>query len=78
MDELSVATKEIVDLIPIEQLKPEAAARINTKVHAILSKLCTEAAEERQNKITDLQRRLYIAEKAIEDEKLRMDDKKGL
>lgn len=70
-DGLSAPTKEITDLLPyLSQLKPEIAAGISAKVHGILFKLCACLKQDEEDRYRELERRLYIAEKAVADSKL--------
>ena len=63
-------SKEVVALFPLSQLRPETASHIRNQVYAIIFRHVAVFRSEMQDKINDLDRQLYIANKKIEDDKL--------
>lgn len=71
IDGLNITTKEVTDLFPyMAQMQPQEAIRIASNVHRILFKLCANIRQEELDKCRDLERKLYIAEKAVKDAEL--------
>lgn len=62
------ATKDVMQILPTSQLRPEAMSSIRTAVYTAIFRHTAAFKEELQKEINDLSRKLYIAEKKAEDE----------
>lgn len=58
---------EIMDLIPTEQLRVDATAHLRTKIHLIILNHSANRTQKLLDQINEYSRKLYIAEKKIED-----------
>ncbi len=70
MSDIYETVKEIADICYIDQLTSSAAFHKRKEIHNLLFKFQADATAAFRQKIDNLTRKLYIAEKAIEDSKL--------
>jgi hypothetical protein len=68
MSVIDNVVKEIMDTMPIQQLRVDAQAHLRTKIFTIVFKHTAVSREDLYKKIEDLDRQLYIAQKKVEDE----------
>ena len=61
-------TAEIMDLMPTQQLRVDAAAHLRTKIHTIILNHTARGTQRLVDQINEYSRKLYIAEKRIEDD----------
>ena len=68
MSDINEVVKEIMEAMPTQQLRVDAQAHLRTKIFTVVFKHVATSKEELLSKINDLDRKLYIAEKKVEDE----------
>ncbi len=69
-DDVKEAAKEIAEICYINQMRSDAAYHKTREISSVLLRLKGTIVEEEAAKRRDLERRLYIAEKAVADSKL--------
>jgi hypothetical protein len=70
MPELNAVVNEIADICYVDQLRSDAAFHKKRDIKSLLLKLKGSIVDEEEGKRRDLERRLYIAEKAVADNEL--------
>jgi hypothetical protein len=70
MTDLDEISKEIAEACYINQMRSDAAYSKTKEIRKILLKFKGSIIDQTATKIRDLERRLYIAEKAVADSKL--------
>lgn len=66
--EIAEIVTEITDMFPIAQVSTGAAYFKRSKVYGLIWRHVAKVKKERQDEINELSRKLYIAEKKIEDD----------
>ena len=66
-DDLKAAAKEIAELCYIDQMRSDAAYHKTREIATVLLKFKGVIVGHEEDKRRDLERRLYIAEKAVAD-----------
>ena len=67
MNDLNELTKEILNVFPTEQVRIDAMAHRRTKIHSLLLKHTASVKESYQEKINELNTKIYLAEKALKE-----------
>ncbi len=67
MNDLNELTKEILNVFPTEQVRIDAMAHRRTKIHGLLLKHTASITETYQEKINELEAKVYHAEKALSE-----------
>ena len=69
-DDIKEAAKEIAEACYINQMRSDAAYHKTREIAGVLLRFKGTIVEQEEDKRRDLERRLYIAEKAVADSKL--------
>jgi hypothetical protein len=69
-DDIKDAAREIAEACYINQMRSDAAYHKTREIACVLLKFKGTIVEQEEDKRRDLERRLYIAEKAVADNKL--------
>ncbi len=67
MSKIDDVVNELAEICYVDQLRSDAAFHKKREIRKILMKVQGEAVDGEATKIRDLERRLYIAEKAMAD-----------
>lgn len=70
MLDLDVIVNELAEICYVDQLRSDAAYHKKRDIKNVLLKLKGTIVDQEANKIRDLERKLYIAEKAVKDAEL--------
>ncbi len=70
MKDLNQITKEILNVFPTEQVRVEVMSQRRNNIHSILLRHSADFKKGHKEEVDRLKVELYIAEKALEDEKI--------